>query len=62
MELALRGTVKARGKGAAMVALTADMCSRFGVKIGDQVEYYYEGDKLILKFPKGERPEGEKVF
>jgi len=52
MEFAIAGEIIARGKSSAAIPLTADMCKRFGVKIGDPIEYYYEGDNLIIKFPK----------
>jgi hypothetical protein len=60
MEKVYTGKIIQRGPGSVSVPLSADMVKRFGVKLGDPVDYYYDGDALVLKFPKaGNAPEEE---
>jgi len=52
MEKFTTATVITRGKGSLGLKLPMLIAYRLGVNVGDTVEYYIDGNDLILRFPK----------
>jgi antitoxin component of MazEF toxin-antitoxin module len=50
-----------RGPGSLAVKIPAIIAKRFGVEYGEPVEYWIDGDDLILRFPKPIIKEAEKT-
>lgn len=51
MEIVARKKIQRAGKSSLTMPMPADLAEVFGVTVGSVVEYYKEGDTLVLKFP-----------
>ncbi|MBL8966022.1 MAG: AbrB/MazE/SpoVT family DNA-binding domain-containing protein [Spirochaetaceae bacterium] len=59
MEKVYSDKIIKRGPGSVAVKIPMALRERFGLKEGDPIDYYIEGESLILKFPKAGAAEPE---